>query len=323
MLEIPPGTLAFGTQLPIQTQTTLLAGPWEAEATPADLMAIARAADRSGFHNIAVCDHVAIPRDKADAMSLWWQDTFTTLGWLAAGTERVALMTHVYVLAYRHALVAAKAFATLDHLSGGRAIIGIGVGHVEAEFDALGVSFADRGRITDERLPELAEALEHTYVGDLGALPRPVQSPRPPIWIGGSGAPAVRRAARWDGWLPQGPATSEAIDTIRRLRDDAGTADRPLRDRARGRLVAARRRRHPRGAPDLVRRLPRAAGRVDPGPDPRGREPGAGALRRAVGRRLRRAGRGLRHPGRPAPPALTPAPHPGPAPDTRTLRRRV
>ena len=91
MLEIPPGTLAFGTQLPIQTQTTLLAGPWEADTTPADLMAIARAADRSGFHNIAVCDHVAIPRDKADAMSLWWQDTFTTLGWLAAGTERVAL----------------------------------------------------------------------------------------------------------------------------------------------------------------------------------------------------------------------------------------
>ncbi len=228
MLEIPPGTLAFGTQLPIQTQTTLLAGPWEADSTPADLMAIARAADRSGFHNIAVCDHVAIPRDKADAMSLWWQDTFTTLGWLAAGTERVALMTHVYVLAYRHPLVAAKAFATLDHLSGGRAIVGIGVGHVEAEFDALGVSFADRGRITDEKLPELADALEHTYVGEMGALPRPAQSPRPPIWIGGSGAPAVRRAARWDGWLPQGPATPEAIDTIRRLRDEAGTADRPF-----------------------------------------------------------------------------------------------
>jgi alkanesulfonate monooxygenase SsuD/methylene tetrahydromethanopterin reductase-like flavin-dependent oxidoreductase (luciferase family) len=228
MLEIPPGTLAFGTQLPIQTQTTLLAGPWEADTTPADLMAIARAADRSGYLYVAVCDHVAIPRDKADAMSLWWQDTFTTLGWLAAGTERVALLSHVYVLAYRHPLVAAKAFATLDHLSGGRAIVGVGVGHVEAEFDVLGVSFADRGRITDEKLPGLAEALEHTWVGDLGALPRPVQSPRPPIWIGGSGAPAVRRAARWEGWLPQGPATTDAIDTIRRLRAEYGTADRPF-----------------------------------------------------------------------------------------------
>jgi alkanesulfonate monooxygenase SsuD/methylene tetrahydromethanopterin reductase-like flavin-dependent oxidoreductase (luciferase family) len=228
MLAIPPGTVAFGTQLPIQTQTTLLAGPWESDATPADLMAIARAADRSGYLYAAVCDHVAIPRDKAEAMSLWWQDTFTTLGWLAAGTEQVALLTHVYVLAYRHPLVAAKAFATLDHLSGGRAIVGIGVGHVEAEFDVLGVPFAERGRITDEKLPQLAEALEHTWVGDLGALPRPTQSPRPPIWIGGSGAPAVRRAAHWDGWLPQGPATSEAIATISRIREQEGTAERPF-----------------------------------------------------------------------------------------------
>jgi alkanesulfonate monooxygenase SsuD/methylene tetrahydromethanopterin reductase-like flavin-dependent oxidoreductase (luciferase family) len=228
MLEIPSGTIAFGTQLPIQTQTSLFAAPWEADATPADLMAIARAADRSDYLYVAVCDHVAIPRDKAEAMSLWWQDTFTTLGYLAAGTERVALLTHVYVLAYRHPLVAAKGFATLDHLSGGRAIAGIGVGHVEAEFDVLGVSFAERGRITDEKLPQLADALEHTYVGDMGALPRPVQSPRPPIWIGGSGRPALRRAARHEGWLPQGPATDEAIAYIRACREADGLGDRPF-----------------------------------------------------------------------------------------------
>jgi hypothetical protein len=218
MSEMTPQALGYGLQLPIQTHTSLFAAPWYADATPADLMGIARAADRSGYLYVAVCDHVAIPRTKADAMSLWWQDTFTTLGFLAAGTERVALLSHVYVLAYRHPMVAAKGFATLDHLSGGRAIVGIGVGHVEEEFDLLGVSFADRGAITDEKLPLLAEALEHTYVGDMGALPRPVQSPRPPIWIGGSGAPALRRAARWDGWLPQGPATPEAN----------GLADRPF-----------------------------------------------------------------------------------------------
>jgi probable F420-dependent oxidoreductase len=191
-------------------------------------MEVARAADRSGYLYVAVCDHVAIPRTKADAMSLWWQDTFTTLGFLAAGTERVALLSHVYVLAYRHPMVAAKGFATLDHLSGGRAIVGIGVGHVEEEFDLLGVSFADRGAITDEKLPLLAEALAHTYVGDMGALPRPVQSPRPPIWIGGSGTPALRRAARYDGWLPQGPATPEAIATIREQREANGLADQPF-----------------------------------------------------------------------------------------------
>ena len=134
----------------------------------------------------------------------------------------------MYVLAYRHPLVVAKGFATLDHLSGGRAIVGVGTGHVEGEFDALGVPFVERGRITDEKLPELADALEHTYVGDVGARPRPVQSPRPPIWIGGSGRPALRRAARYDGWLPQGPATAEAIATIAALREAGGLADRPF-----------------------------------------------------------------------------------------------
>jgi alkanesulfonate monooxygenase SsuD/methylene tetrahydromethanopterin reductase-like flavin-dependent oxidoreductase (luciferase family) len=191
-------------------------------------MAIARAADRSGYLYVAACDHVAIPRDKADAMGLWWQDTFTTLGFLAGRTERVALLSHVYVLAYRHALVAAKGYETLDFLSGGRAIAGIGAGHVEAEFDTLGVSFAERGRITDELLPQLAEALENTYVGDMGACPRPVQSPRPPIWIGGSGKPALRRAARYEGWLPQGPATDEAIASIRTRREADGLGERPF-----------------------------------------------------------------------------------------------
>lgn len=228
MLTIPDGTLAIGTQLPIQSQSSLYVAEWEKTATPADLGAIARAAEAAGFFYVAACDHVAIPRDRADAMGLWWQDTFTTLGWLAAVTERVALLSHVYVLAYRHALVASKGFSTLDYLSDGRAIAGIGAGHVEGEFDTLGVSFAERGRITDERLPELAAALENTYVDDMGALPRPVQTPRPPIWIGGSGKPALRRAARYEGWLPQGPATPEAIAYIREQREANGTADQPF-----------------------------------------------------------------------------------------------
>ncbi|MCU0310104.1 MAG: LLM class flavin-dependent oxidoreductase [Acidimicrobiales bacterium] len=228
MLMIPDGTLAYGTQLAIQSQSSLYVADWEREAGPDDLALIARAADAAGFFYVAVCDHIAIPRDKADAMGLWWQDTFTTLGFLAAQTERCALLSHVYVLAYRHALVAAKGYETLDFLSGGRAIAGIGAGHVEAEFDTLGVPFAERGRITDELLPRLAEALENTYVGDMGACPRPVQTPRPPIWIGGSGKPALRRAARYEGWLPQGPATDESIAYIREQRDAAGRAGEPF-----------------------------------------------------------------------------------------------
>jgi alkanesulfonate monooxygenase SsuD/methylene tetrahydromethanopterin reductase-like flavin-dependent oxidoreductase (luciferase family) len=228
MLEIPPGTIVFGTQLPIQSQSSVFVAPWERSATPADLLAITRAADRSGYFYVAVCDHIAIPRERADGMGLWWQDCLTTLGYLASATENVALLSHVYVIAYRHALTAAKGFETLDHLSGGRAIAGIGAGHVEAEFDALGVSFADRGSITDATLTDFAEALENTYVGDMGSLPRPVQSPRPPIWIGGSSKPAIRRAAAFEGWLPQGPATREGLDLLTATRETLGRADHPM-----------------------------------------------------------------------------------------------
>ena len=228
MIEIPAGTLTYGTQLPIQSQSSLYAAAWESSSTPADLLAIARAADRSGYLYVAVCDHIAIPREKADAMGLWWQDCLTTLGWLASATENVALLSHVFVIAYRHALTAAKGFETLDHLSGGRAIAGIGAGHVEAEFDALGVSFAERGSLTDSTLAEFATALENTYVGDMGALPRPVQSPRPPIWIGGSSRPAIRRAAAYEGWLPQGPATREGLDLLLATREQLGRADEPM-----------------------------------------------------------------------------------------------
>lgn len=228
MIEIPSGTLTFGTQLPIQSQSSLYAASWEADASPADLLAIARAADRSGYFYVAVCDHIVIPREKAAAMGLWWQDCLTTLGWLASATERVNLLSHVYVLSYRHPLVAAKGFETLDHLSGGRTIAGIGAGHVEAEFDTLGVSFTERGALLDRDLVAFAEALENTYVGEMGSLPRPVQTPRPPIWIGGSSRPAIRRAARHEGWLPQGPATTEAIDQLRAEREALGKGDDPI-----------------------------------------------------------------------------------------------
>jgi len=222
MIEIPSGKIVYGTQLPIQSQSSLYAAKWEPTATPADLLSIAQAADRSGYFYVAVCDHIVIPCDKADAMGLWWQDCLTTLGWLASGTTKTALLSHVYVLPYRHALVAAKGFETLDYLSGGRAIAGIGAGHVEAEFDTLGIPYADRGKLTGSKLAELATAMENTYVDEMGSLPRPQQSPRPPIWVGGSSAPAIRRAAAYEGWLPQGPATREGLDLLAATREKLG-----------------------------------------------------------------------------------------------------
>jgi probable F420-dependent oxidoreductase len=219
--------LGFSMQLPVQAQSTLMAQPWEGSAGPAELAAVARACDASGFYSVSVCDHVAIPRDRAPSMSTTWYDTVATLGWLAGLTERVRLLSHVYVVPYRHPLQTAKAFATLDALSGGRAILGVGVGHVEGEFAALGVPFHERGRIADDAIPVIRAALADEWGGgEVGQRPRPVQPGGPPIWVGGSSASALRRAARLgEGWLPQAPpegGMAAAIATLRGLREETG-----------------------------------------------------------------------------------------------------
>ena len=142
--------VAFGMQLPIQSQSTIFVQPWEPAAGAPELVQVTQACEAAGFDYVAVCDHIAVPAAQAEAMSTAWWDTIATLSYLAAVTERVRLLSHVYVLPYRHPLVVAKAWATLDALSGGRAILGVGAGHVEGEFDVLGVPFADRGRLLDE-----------------------------------------------------------------------------------------------------------------------------------------------------------------------------
>lgn len=236
MPALPPeGRLAYGIQLPVQSQSTIYAEPWEAAAGPDDLLAVARAADRAGFAYIASCDHVAIPRRLAPAMSTVWYDPVATLAHLAAVTERVRLLSHVAVVGLRHPLLTAKQYATLDHLSGGRLILGVGAGHVREEFEALGVDFERRGPVLDESIDALRAALgpdefpeHHGKLYDfegLGQLPRPTQE-HVPVWVGGSSPAAVRRAAlKGDGWLPQGDPRErlpEQIARIRRLREESG-----------------------------------------------------------------------------------------------------
>ncbi|MEW2396773.1 LLM class F420-dependent oxidoreductase [Streptomyces sp. NPDC046862] len=221
--------LQYGMQLPVQSQSTLYAEPWEADAGPDDLADIARTADRSGFAYIASCDHVAIPRRLASAMSTVWYDPVATLAFLAAVTERVHLLSHVAIVGLRHPLLTAKQYATLDHLSGGRLILGVGAGHVPEEFEALGVDFADRGALLDETVDALRAALgpeefpaHHGKAYDfegLGQRPRPAQE-RVPVWVGGSSPPAVRRAAlKGEGWLPQGDPRDRLPGQIARLRE--------------------------------------------------------------------------------------------------------
>jgi probable F420-dependent oxidoreductase len=252
---VPEGRVVYGMQLPIQSQSTLYVADWEKEAGPAELARIARVADDADFFYLGVCDHTAIPRRLAEAMGTIWYDTTATLGWLAALTTRTHLLSHVLILAQRHPLRAAKELSTLDALSGGRLIVGVGAGHVPEEYEIFTGGFAERGRHTDEAVAALARCFTEEFpelpgprfpARDMGIGPRPVRKPRPPIWIGGSSAAAIRRTAAYgDGWLPQGTPRKELPGQIARLRElrqefragapiDIGTIVEPIHLRSGG-----------------------------------------------------------------------------------------
>jgi len=228
MITVPAGKRVFGMQLPIQAQSSYFVADWERTAGPKELARLATACDDSGYSYVGVCDHVSLPESVVGGMGTHWADPIATLGWIAGFTKNVGLLTHVYVLPYRHPRVAAKQFATLDHLSEGRALVGIGAGHVEAEFGLLGVDFRARGKALDNGIPQLAAALENEFVDGFGARPLPAQSPRPPIWVAGSSPAAIKRAARLgDGWLPQGPSNA---DMVAMLRDEMARVGRDVPD---------------------------------------------------------------------------------------------
>jgi len=216
---IPHGRLAYGMQLQVQSKSKTFREQWEEDADSSAIAALARQADAAGFFYVAVSDHVVVPKPMDEHMQTTWYDTVTTLGWLAGITQQVRLLSHVYVLAYRHPLQTAKSFMTLDELSGGRAILGTGVGHLQREFELLGLDFDARGAIADESIDVIRAAFADEYpdvttprfgrLSDAGIAPRPRQA-RLPIWVGGSSKAALRRAAeRGDGWLPQGTPRAE------------------------------------------------------------------------------------------------------------------
>jgi len=136
-------------------------------------------------------------------------DPFTALAFVAAASSRLKLQTNILVLPYRNPFITAKAATTLQVLSEGRFILGVGSGYQEAEFEALGVDFHKRGRLTDEALETIREIWKGGSIVKKGAgfdakgnEPRPAPNPAPKIWIGGSSDKALLRAANQDGWCP-------------------------------------------------------------------------------------------------------------------------
>jgi probable F420-dependent oxidoreductase len=186
---------------------------WEREANAEDLHRIAQTAERFGYHHLTCSDHVGIPAEVAKVRGGCYYDPFSTLGFLAAATATIKLVTHVLVLPYYHPLEVAKRLGTLDRLSGGRVIAGVGVGTLREEFELLGVDFNGRGERYEDALRALRASLgkrqpeyrgSHYSFGDVIVDPYAVQECLP-IWVGGHTPRSLRRALLYgEGWDPFG-----------------------------------------------------------------------------------------------------------------------
>jgi probable F420-dependent oxidoreductase len=226
-----------------------------------EIRRIAEATEELGFASLWVQDHLVAPTGDTSAVELqsawlnpddygnesfsavdyygeenWWLDPYALWGFLAGVTRHVELASGIIVLPYRDPIVQAKMLGTLDVLSGGRMAFGIGVGHVKAEFDALGVPYRDRGRLTDEYIDVMRTLLrgeETDFAGPTVTLPsvlpliQPVQKPSPPFLIGGGSKVAIRRSVdRGDGWLPAHLAPADLARGMAYMREYADSVGR-------------------------------------------------------------------------------------------------
>jgi probable F420-dependent oxidoreductase len=227
--------MQFGTALPMVQQ---MAGTpdWQIGDDPAPIVAVARKADALGYSWLPCSDHVVVPKRVVAVMGAPWYEPATTLSFLAGVTERVRLLSHVVILPYHNPLHVAKQYATLDRLSGGRVILGVGVGHLRPEFEALRAPYDERGAVTDEYIA-IVKALwtqeEASFQGqryefsEVHLGPRPLQRPRPPIWVGGNSRRAARRAAELaDGWVPFSVSLEDIRDRLRYIRRLPGYEER-------------------------------------------------------------------------------------------------
>ena len=242
--------MRIGIVTPVLTRLPKGHGKWETDAGIEEVARIAQAADSLGYDYVTCSEHVGIPTDVAAVRGAVYWDPAATLGYLAARTSGIRLATHVLVLGYHHPLELAKTYGTLDRISGGRVILGVGVGSLKEEFDLLGVPFDDRGARGDDALRALRASLarrEPAYDGPYYRFGGMVVDPcavqeHLPIWIGGRTRRSLRRAVELaDGWMPFGltvdelramlatvdvPAGFELALTPDRAFDPGGSAER-------------------------------------------------------------------------------------------------
>ena len=201
-----------------------------------DALAFGPLAEELRYDSVWVMDHLfnnGYIRERLDDRPYY--HPLATLSYLSATTRRVLLGTSVLVLPYHNPVELAKYTATLDQMSGGRVTLGIGVGAMTEEFDALGIPMSERGALTNESIRvmrELWSSPTPSYhsrrwnFDDLRFSPKPVQQPHIPLWIGGASPGALRRAARLgDGWHPSGLTPEQYAagrEEVRTLAEQAG-----------------------------------------------------------------------------------------------------
>jgi probable F420-dependent oxidoreductase len=238
---------------------------WELDVTIEDMAQVAVAADRLGYSHVSCSEHVVIPAPVAPIRGGRYWDPLPTFGYLSAVTTRVQFATNVLVLGYHHPLAIAKRYGTLDQVTGGRLILGLGVGSLREEFDLLGAPFEDRGARADDALRALRASLSSRYPEYDGPyykfsgvqLDPCARRERVPLWIGGRTGRSLRRALELgDGWIPFGLSADDmgALIAKARLTDAWAARTQPLEvilpnDRRADPLA------DPAGTRDIVRQL--------------------------------------------------------------------
>lgn len=207
-------SLRLGLSTPILVQVPGIASPWEATAGPEELTRIARVADELGFDHLTCADHVGVPAAAAAVRGATYWDPLATLSYLAAHTSRIRLATSVLVLGYHHPLALAKSYGTLDRLSNGRVVLGVGVGSLTEEFALLGAAWEDRGALADAALTRLRRAWGRREVEDFVLEPHAVRT-TVPIWVGGRTRRSLRRAVTLGtGWVPFGLKADQIAELL-------------------------------------------------------------------------------------------------------------
>ena len=204
--------MKFALATPALNNYPAAMAPWEPRAGGPEVLRYARKADALSWDWLTIPEHIIMPTDMREVMGSRFAEGIAASAVLMGATQRIHMLTYILALPYRHPLVLAKQIGTMEFLAGGRFTLGTAVGHLEREFETLGIPFEKRGPMTDEYLGALKEAWtsdfpkfdgEFVRFDNILVEPKPVQKPHPPIFIGGNSKAAMRRAAEHgDGWIP-------------------------------------------------------------------------------------------------------------------------